>query len=261
MAVADQINTELDITRVVAEVAAVLRRNFVTFAILAVLLTGVPTAVLLGVAGDTLEGRWSGFGPDFWPHAYWATLSGMVAVVTTLVLQAAIIAGTVSDMNGQPVSVFEALRTGLRSFLPLLGLSIVFGVCVGFACLLLVVPGIMLAIAWCVAVPAFVVEQTGVFGSFGRSADLTRGNRWQIFALVLLFAVISIIVQVVLGVFGGIASFATIGHFPILTRVVIFPLIAVVKSLLGATGAAVLYVELRRIRDGVEPKGLAALFA
>jgi hypothetical protein len=187
-------------------------------------------------------------------------LGGLVTLVTTLVLQAAIIVCTVNELTGKPVSVSEGLQTGLRSFLPLIAIGIMFGLAVACGMVLLIVPGIMLAVAWCVTIPAFVIEQTSITGSFGRSLELTRGSRWQIFALFLLYAVISIIIQAVLGAVGGMTSFVMVGHFPLVTRLVVFPVIAVAKALIGATGAAVLYVELRRIREGVEPKGLAALF-
>ncbi len=118
----------------------------------------------------------------------------------------------------------------------------------------------MLAIAWCVAIPAYVVERPRIMDVFGRSAELTRGNRWRIFGLVLIWVIAMLIVEMVFAVIGGLSSLATVGGFPLLTRLVVLPLIQVINGLIGATGVAALYVELRQIRDGVGPAGLAAIF-
>ena len=62
-------------------------------------------------------------------------------------------------------------------------------------------------------------------------------------------------------VLGGVSSLlAGAGGFPLVTRLVFLPLIQVANGLIGATGVAALYVELRQIRDGVGPAGLAAIF-
>jgi hypothetical protein len=252
----------LDIGRVIQELFAVLGRNFVTFAILAVVLTGVPAAVLYGFQGAIMSAAMSGaaspaaFGANFG----WFGLTTIVYSLFAVILQATIIYGTVSDLNDRQVSVADSLSAGLRAFLPIIGLAILMSLALAVGFILLIVPGIMLAIAWCVAVPSYVVEQPGVIASFGRSAALTRGNRWRIFGLFVLYFVAAIILQALLTMFGGVFSLATIGGFPLVTRILILPLIQVANALIGSVGVAVLYVELRRLRDGVGPQGLAAIF-
>ncbi|RAK60378.1 hypothetical protein DJ021_11450 [Phenylobacterium hankyongense] len=244
---------KLDIGRVIQELFAVLRRNFATFAILALILTGLPTALVgflqLDMVRSGARGL-SGFGAG-----------GIVSGLAALILQAALIYATVADLNGRPASVTDSLRTGLRVFLPLLGISILYVLAVAFGLVLLVVPGVMIAVAWCVAVPAFVIEQTGVFDAFGRSAQLTRGNRWRIFGLFVIYVIATIIVEAIVGAIGGAAGIVTGGgSVGVFQAVVIMPLISAASALIGATGAAVLYVELRRLKDGVGPEGLAAIF-
>lgn len=248
----------LDIGRVIQELFAVLGRNLVTFGLLALILTGIPTAILYSVEGTAVT---SGnpaeiFGPRLW----WIFLGAFVSGVFGVILQATIIYGTVSDLNGRKASVADGLGAGLRAFLPLIGLAIMMGLAIACASLLLLVPGIMLAVAWCVSAPSYVVEQTGVVGAVRRSAELTRGSRWQIFGLFVLYFVVAIIVQTVLNIVGRVTGFAVIGGFPLITLMVIMPLIQVINALIASTGAAVLYVELRRLRDGVGPQGLAAIF-
>jgi hypothetical protein len=96
--------------------------------------------------------------------------------------------------------------------------------------------------------------------SFGRSADLTRGNRLRIFGLACIFFVASILVGIVVSIVGGILRFATAGLFLYVQAAILSPIISSLVAALGATLSAVLYVELRRIREGVGPQGLAAIF-
>jgi hypothetical protein len=258
MSATSELTSTLDIGRVIREIFSVLGRNFATFALLAVIMTGVPTAILYGAQGAFLTtGDISAF---FGPRLLWAILGGLVAGVSGLILQAAIIHGTVADLNERPVSVGDGLASGLRAFLPLFGIAICLSIAVGLGFLLLIVPGVLMALAWCVAVPSYVIEQRGVFASFERSAELTRGSRGAIFGLFVIYFVAVLVVELVLGVVGGITNFVTIGGFSPITRLVVMPLIQVIGALIGATGTAVLYVELRRIKDGVGPKGLAAIF-
>jgi hypothetical protein len=249
---------KLDIGRVIQELFSVLGRNFKTFGLLALILTGIPAAVLYGLQMSVLTAAdpTQPFGPRFG----WSVLLGIVSALFGVILQTTIIYGTVNDLNERRVSVGDALGAGLRLFLPIIGLAILMGLGIGLASILLIVPGIILAIAWCVAVPAYVIEQTGIMGAFGRSAALTRGNRWRIFGLFLLYIVAALVIELVLGVIGRLTGFAMIGRVPILTLLIVAPLIQIISALIASTGAAVLYVELRRLRDGVGPAGLAAIF-
>jgi uncharacterized membrane protein len=186
----------------------------------------------------------------------------MISTVAGLVLQGALIYGTINDLNGRRFSVTDGLTIGLHNFLPLLAVGFLYVLAVALGCLLLVVPGIMVAVAWSVAVPVLIAERAGVFETFGRSAELTRGNRWRIFALMLLYVAVFIVVSVVVEVIGGIASFtasAILGETTV-QHVVVNAISNVVSALIGATGAAVLYVELRRVREGVGHEELASIF-
>ena len=68
----------------------------------------------------------------------------------------------------------------------------------------------------------------------------------------MIFIVAVIVVQLILGAVGRLTG------VPMLTFLVLTPLIQVVTGMVSSTGAAVLYVELRRLRDGVGPEALSA---
>lgn len=244
----------IDIGQVLQNTFGVLSRNALVFFLLALLLAGVPSA-LLGAFNSPANALDVG---RIWPR--FGTL-GLLGIVTNAILQGAIIHGTVQDLNGRPVVFAESLANGLRSFLPLIGLSILMGLAIVFGLFFLFVPGVMMWLAWCVALPALVAERRGVFDSFSRSADLTRNNRWRILGLFVVYIVGLIVVSAVIGIVVGIFSVVgAIGGFnPI--GFVVNGVVNAAMSAIGATLIAVLYVELRRAREGSATGWLAEIFS
>ncbi|MCL2713117.1 MAG: hypothetical protein FWD68_00580 [Alphaproteobacteria bacterium] len=94
-----------------------------------------------------------------------------------------------SHLCGERRSIGETLVRAARGFLPLAGVAVLITLGVLVGTILLVVPGIMLAVRWAVACPACIVEGAGPIASLRRSAALTDGERWVLFELFLLFLV------------------------------------------------------------------------
>lgn len=253
---------KLDIARVIQQTFAVLGRNFVTFFVLALLLAGLPSAGISYLMVSNVSGLETGqFSFDPALFGFFAA-SVLIAVATSAILQGAVIYGTVQDMNGARPNIGEALATGLRAFLPLLGVSILLSLALIFGFVLLIVPGLIMLCVWSVAVPALVAERTGVFGAFSRSAELTRGHRWRIFALLVVVFVIALVVSLVIGaILGVVASPDPVAAASNPVVLVGDLLIDTVVAVISATGAAVLYVELRRLREGAGPQWLADIFS
>ena len=256
-------SSKLDIGRVIGGTFEVLGRNIVTFGVLALVLTGIPSAIVAFFQASNLD-----------PSAAFAMrpgyframgFSGLAALITNAILQGALVYGTVQDMNGQRAGIADCLANGLRSFLPLIGLTILLFIAVFFGFILLIVPGIMMACAWCVAVPSLVAERTGVFGAFSRSADLTRGNRWRIFALFIVVWIVALVIGAVIGAiamaatFGGALDPIAFARSPV--SIVGNVVSNTLSSLVTSAGVAVLYVELRKAREGASPQWLAEVFS
>lgn len=261
---------KFDIGRVISETVQVLGRNIVTFSILGVVLTGLPTAVVsfiqAGVMRTALGG--AGNGNFNFSSGYFegVGVAGLVTLITNAVLQGALIYATVQDLNGTKASVGDSLATGLRNFLPLIAVTFLFALAFAFSFILLIVPAIMLACAWCVAAPSLVADRTGVFGAFGRSAELTRGHRWQVFGLFVLLVVILMVLGTVFNALSGVNAFA--GNPAAIVARMTSPLFLVlmvirqtIGAVIGSTLVAVLYVELRRAREGAGPQWLAEVFS
>ena len=128
-------------------------------------------------------------------------------------------------------------------------------------------PRLMIACAWCVAVPALVADRTTIGGAFGRAAELTRGNRWRIFGLFCVILAMLIGLGLIVGLIGTavVVPLVLAGADPetLAANPVMIPINAIsntLSSLLGSAGVAVLYVELRRAREGVGADWLSKVF-
>lgn len=77
----------------------------------------------------------------------------------------------------------------LGKFIPAVGQSIVWTICLCLGLLLLILPGIALATLWFVCLPAMLAENRPVFRSFARSYELVRPCFREVLSIVLLLGV------------------------------------------------------------------------
>jgi len=210
--------------------------------------------------------------PEFRADVAWRIFGEFVgSTLLGFVAQAAVIYAVLQELRGERVSVGESLRVGMARILPVVGVALAAGLCIGLVpgfalgvpfglgAYLLLVPLVPLSLAWyayfsCtlwVAVPAVVVERTGVFGALVRSAKLTHGHKWRVLGiLAILFAV-----QMGVGTVAGIAALASVKAGLVLQLAV-----ALLIGALTATAAAVGYHDLRRAKEGVGVEDLLAVF-
>ena len=132
----------------------------------------------------------------------------------------------------------------------MLGVALLTALGTVLAALLFVVPGIIVACMLYVAVPVCVIEKAGVFESLNRSGELTRGYRWQIFALWALVTVIAGIAQIVLSWFVGVTLWGKLLTFGW----------QVFAAAFGAVLVAVIYHDLRVTKEGIDIDSLANVF-
>ena len=85
---------------------------------------------------------------------------------------------------------------------PYIGASILFAIGFYVGLILCIVPGIIFAVAF--GFYGFVIaergEGVGVIDSLKQSADLTRGNRWQLFGLGIVLLLINLVGAILCGV-------------------------------------------------------------
>ncbi|HJR56434.1 MAG TPA: hypothetical protein VJ798_07630 [Rhizomicrobium sp.] len=248
------------IGRVVSRTFSVIGRNAVAFLLLSALLT-LPSLFFSLYFQDALAPSEEN------PMAVFENLTitlpmGLLGVVMAYLLQACLVQGTVSDLNGVKPQFGTMLSSGFRVVGPVVVISILayLGMVVGV--LLLIVPGIILAVMWSVVVPVRVVENTGIGETFARSRALTKGSRWQIFLVALLGCIIAYLIVLVMALVLGV-SLITPGEDSAMRSIPFLVgnwlVSAVIYSIIGA-GIASIYYELRTVKEGIAPQQLAAAF-
>ena len=250
---------KLDIGRVIQTTLAIVGRNFGLLAGLSGLMIVIPYALVLAAmipfAGSFMTGGAPAAMASLFP-----LILGILLVFALIwaAFQAAAMHVAITDLNGARPNFGTSLGVGVRNALPVIAVVILAMLAVWAGLILLIVPGIMIAIAFILAVPARVVEKAGVFQSFSRSRALTRNNRWRIFALLFVYMITVWVLELVIASLTG--GFAPTNMGLIVLRGLMGLVVSFVGGMVTTTGIATLYFELRRIKEGVGPSELAAVF-
>lgn len=226
--------------------AAVLGVAAAVFGVAFVIMTLTTGASMVPLLGDMQavmedpEAPVTGTGFSSLRDAILVIVSSLLTMIITLMSSALVTVAltrvALGEAVGRRVPTAEMWATMRRRGLPAVGLSlligvlstVLFGVLLGLGMLpvlllqeatwLTIVPLVIgtglgvLAVLWLwartvLAIPALVIEGTGVIGSLRRSLVLTRGRRlWRVLGTaVLLYLLYTIAVQVIAGVFGAVA--------------------------------------------------------
>jgi hypothetical protein len=98
------------------------------------------------------------------------------------------------DDGDDDVSVLEALSRAGGRVPKLVCVSFLVGLGVAVASLLLVIPGLILAIRWAVAVPAAMLEEGSARDALRRSRTLLAGNGWSVFKVIFAVGLLNLVV-------------------------------------------------------------------
>jgi hypothetical protein len=211
---------------------------------LAILLPVGVFGVLLVLAGASSD--------SWWLIGVGILLAGLLFIVLNTIGQAVLLFGTFQRLRGEPLRAGEALRRAFARFFPLVGVGVLYtlGLVVGFV--LLVIPMFFALVIWAVAVPACVVEGLDPIASLSRSADLTKGYRWQVFGLIVVLNVINGIgnqfFETALGLVG---EWAAVGGDL---------LWFVAWTALWNCALIMMYHDLRVAKEGIDTEQIAAIF-
>ncbi len=258
MAIADT-GANFEIGRVIQRTMGLVGRNFVPFFVLTLVLAGLPSLILqLVLPNDPTAMQQA-------PGVYLTTIAigVLVSIATGVILQGTLTRASIDDLSGKGANLGSAVNSTIPIILPLLGLGLLVGLGIALGFILLIIPGIFLALCWMVSSPVMVVERLGIVASMQRSMALTQNHRWAILGVIVLFVIIYMIVATVVGVVAGgsLASLADPTAGPPLMFLILMTLVGVVLSMIGTVGAAAIYFELRQIKEGVGVGELAKVFA
>ncbi len=250
----------LSIGEAVKSVPRALRRDGGTLLALALIFGVVPVFVwslfgagLAGGAGD--EGGYGIIGA--------AAIAYLVNLASYLLVQAALVQASYRSLRGERTAFGQSIASAASVVLPLLGFLILYllGVFAGF--MLFLVPGIVLVVMWSVAVPALVLERSGVIGAFGRSRRLTKGHRWSIFGMFLLLFVAAMVGGGILG--AAVLLFMDVPNAAsgssLWVAAAIDALITGLVNMVGAILVTALFMQLRAMEEGPDMAELEDIFS
>jgi hypothetical protein len=155
------------------------------------------------------------------------------------VLYAGIVAGAIAaERLGVERPLGELVRA--LPFWRLVAIDLLLAVTVGLGLFVLIVPGIIALVWFCLAPPVVKIEHLSLLAAFRRSRELVRGHFWLVFWLVIPVLLIGDALTTVAGS-GAISAFGEtfIGHWVAATAV------NLATAPLYGLASVVLYYELR----------------
>jgi hypothetical protein len=164
------------------------RRHFVLFVGIAAL----PSVVLLVFQLAAVSAKFNEGGPLVTVIIALATL--FVYLVTGTLAHGATVVAVSQILLGRETSIAEAFTSIRPRIGELIRISVNVSVRVMLGLLLLIVPGVLLALRYSLTIPVAVLEETGVSASLSRSRTLTKGHLGRILLVYfLLFALIIVV--------------------------------------------------------------------
>ena len=255
-----------DMGRVIERTFGVIAAHPAILVTATALLAWAPQALIAFFQAQMASATLAGAGEiDGW--AVW--LAGQLLSLALLVLLQGFIAHvSVTELQNTKPTLRNSLGVTARAapILVIVAILAFFGMALGL--IILIVPGVILALMWAVTGPVVVIEKRGILAAFGRSHDLTRGNRWSILGLFVIYMIASWAIGMVLFIALAATGLSTVAvvdfsnPVALLMTVVVAPAVNALTTLIGAAGVAALYVELRTVKEGARggEDAIAAVF-
>lgn len=180
-----------------------------------------------------------------------ALLNFIDSLVVTPIATGAVVYTVFQRMRGRNPDVGESLRVGLSQLFPVLGVAILQGLAIAVGFVLCIIPGILFAVMYSVAVPVAIEERPGVGASMSRSSDLTDGHRRDVFFVLAVLILLSIGLELIVGASSALGSTVQSG----LTLVFV-----VLATGLTATAYTVMYYRLRSVKESLDVDQIASVF-
>ena len=153
----------------------------------------VPAALLLVVLPALLTGL------AHLGHAqFLAFIFALFSFAGTCAFQGFGIYAVARDMDGAPATPAECWTLARSVWLPVVGLTAFTAVAIAVGMILLIVPGVLIALMWSVAAPALVLEGTDIATALRRSVALTDHRRWKLLLIFLVMFFVLACIEAIL---------------------------------------------------------------
>ncbi|MEP3655493.1 MAG: hypothetical protein ABJO36_11410 [Litorimonas sp.] len=263
-----------DVGRVVSKTFSALRSNLFPFLLLTFFGAGVPMMlfsmwpVLLGV-GEGINM----YDPTWAEDIDWEGIIGpAIAIYVAWLLFAvfmygALIQMSVTALNDRSVRLGDSVKTGLRLFFPLLAIFLIYIIGMTIGLMLLIVPGVFIAFGWALALHVKVIEGGTITGALSRSWSLSKGYKRWILLMMIIFsvlgAVIGLVFQLPVLFFGNsqTAMFEGGSMTFWVANAIGTGLAQMVAAALSYVGLTATYLEIRRVKEGVDVDRIADIFS
>jgi hypothetical protein len=187
--------------------------------------------------------------------ASWAVgLAGLVTalagLVMFLVLTGAITRAVAAEVTGEDPSVEQSYRFGFQRIWSVLLVSVLVGLATVGGLIVFVIPGIYIGVRLCVSIEALVVEGRRGTQAMGRSWELVGGHWWHAFGTLLVAWLVIGVVNSLITLPFGEASWLVQGLVAALATVVTLPY--------GVLVGVLLYLDLRARKEALTLERLRA---
>lgn len=251
--------SNMSIGGIFALALSAIRNNPVVMLSLGLLFGAVPTLLITYVSSMMMDAQGNELSVQSW--VVFALTMILTTCVSTLP-QAFLTRPVIAQSDGRRAGFRESVWSGLQVMLPILVIGFVYAVGVISGLVLIIIPGFLLMAAWSIVAPVYVQERGGILRSFRRSQELTRGVRWKIIGLLLVFYAIYLSKE------GAIQFLSGEWDSTVLTAAYSNPTFVVLSGLsetllttFWCAVLAALYVELRECKDGPGTDRLQKIFA
>jgi ribosomal protein L40E len=201
------ISRELSLGENISKTFQVYRREFakyfILFAIVGVIVQVVTTLAQRAIVLPTLPVNPTSQQVSSWFAALFTAFFLLISVIFVVnIVFSTIAEGSAIKLASEQITKGQAdlgaaVRFAFSKLLSIWALSIIIGIIVALGFIALIVPGIILAIMFSLALPVLLLENKGVFDSMGRSRQLVS-HRWgKTFGTFLVLAIIVLIASLI----------------------------------------------------------------
>lgn len=251
-------NKSLDIGKVLSQALETMGAHLLLFLAIAVPFTGLTAFIGAWVQFDYLNGL---TGVDmiavFTSREFLTRMAILlgIGILIGAVVHGALTRATITRLSGGSPTLVDSLEAGFTSFLPVALIGLIFGIGVALGTLLFIVPGILLWLAWSMAIPACVTERLGPIEALKRSLALTNGERGRLFLLLLILSVGMWVLGFVLGIVTGFLKDSQVA------AALVQALVAAISAMANTSVMAAAYFNLRAVKEGGAPDELETVFS
>jgi hypothetical protein len=182
----------------------------------------------------------------------------LIAGLISVLFYGAIIARIDAVIKGSEMSFMESVQIGAKRLLPMILCFIIYGVAVLVGLLLLVVPGMILALSLGMAPYLVITENRGPVDAIKHSHNLVWGNWWRTAIILTVIMFILFSVYFLVGMISGVSVFAgsaELNEAGLLFNLIMALLSAVITPVGYAMGMALLTdLQLRKEGSDLEDR-------